>query len=76
MKATFAATLGAGLVALASQLAFSTSASAACGPGYKPVRHSSGNTVCVLDVGGPTKFKAKTPVQPQPAVKPQLKTRP
>ncbi len=48
MTGKFATLLGAAVLALASQLALSASASAACGPGYRPVKHSSGNIVCVL----------------------------
>jgi hypothetical protein len=61
MKTTSIA-LAAAVAMLAGQLAVSTSALAACGPGYKPVKHSSGNTVCVLDAvagNGKLKLKAK-----------------
>jgi hypothetical protein len=54
--------LGAAAVAMAGLLSASDSAEAACGPGYKPVKHKSGNTVCMLDVvagGGKLKLKTK-----------------
>jgi hypothetical protein len=55
-------TLGCALaVAVAAAVSLSGSAEAACGPGYKPVKHKSGNTVCVLDVvAGGGKLKLKT----------------
>jgi hypothetical protein len=54
-----AALLGAVLV-LAGQMLLSGAASAACKPGYKPMKHSSGNTVCVLDAAaGNGKLKAR-----------------
>ena len=62
MKTTSIALAAAVAMMLAGQLAASTSALAACGPGYKPVKHSSGNTVCVLDAvagNGKLKLKAK-----------------
>jgi hypothetical protein len=53
--------LGAAAALLASLLPMSSSAMAACSPGYKPVKHSSGNIICVLDVAaGGKKLKLKT----------------
>jgi hypothetical protein len=60
MNGKLAMLLGAVAVALVSQVAFSGSASAACKHGYKPMKHKSGNTVCVLDAAaGNNKLKAK-----------------
>jgi hypothetical protein len=60
MKLTSLTLAAAAALMVVSQIAASTSAFAACGHGYKPIKHRSGNTVCVLDVaGGNNKFKAK-----------------
>jgi hypothetical protein len=49
MNRKFTTLLAAAVVALASMAAFSGSASAACRHPYKPMKHKSGNIVCVLD---------------------------
>ncbi|MGI9423842.1 MAG: hypothetical protein ACR2PA_11655 [Hyphomicrobiaceae bacterium] len=74
MNLPFSKTLAAGLV-LAGGLALSaTSAMAACGPGYKPVKWgNSGNTVCVLIAGYPTDNLAANPSPPQPMAEMSLK---
>jgi hypothetical protein len=51
---------GAAAMVVAGVLSLSGSAEAACGHGYKPMKHRSGNTVCVLDAAaGNGKLKAR-----------------
>jgi hypothetical protein len=61
MTSKFAVLLAAAVIAMAGQVVSSGTASAACKPGYKPVKYqNSGNTVCVIDaVAGGNKLKAK-----------------
>jgi hypothetical protein len=61
MTSKFAMLLAAAAIAMAGWAASSGTASAACRPGYKPMKYqNSGNTVCVIDaVAGGNKFKAK-----------------
>jgi hypothetical protein len=51
----------AAVMAVVGVASLSGSAEAACGHGYKPMKHKSGNTVCVLDAAaGGGKLKLKT----------------
>ncbi len=57
----------ASLIALAGGLLMSSSAMAACGPGYKPVKwQNSGNTVCVLDAAAGNNTLATPTTGPGP----------
>ena len=61
MKRKCLALAGATAMVMAGVLSLSGSAEAACGHGYKPMKHKSGNTVCVLDAAaGGGKLKLKT----------------
>ena len=61
MKRKCLALAGAAAMVMAGVLSLSGSAEAACSHGYKPMKHKSGNTVCVLDAAaGGGKLKLKT----------------
>lgn len=57
----------ASVVALTASALLTNSASAACKPGYKPVK-IQGNWVCMLDHGGPTNLSAN----PRPGIDAQI----
>lgn len=76
-KLTTTKILGASLLAVAGSMMVSAPAMAGCSYPYVPVKHSSGNTVCVHQavVNGPKNLAAPQPYDPtaQIAKKKRLK---